>query len=324
MILCVRVGGLGDLLAALPSLRLMRGARPGERLVLLGRTGYGGLLRDAGVVDEVVDAGGAEFAPLLAARGAALGPDAVPGPARALLEKYSCVFAWMNNPERGRGLDALLAAAGTPRFVVSLAAERGRDAAEGKSAARFFFDRTAEHLARTAPHPPASAAPGFDDCARLSGPAAGPETKERFAVIHPGSGALEKCWPLDRFLEVARRLSARGVPGGIVLGEAEERLAARLRDRADIPAGWTAMDRPPLPVLSYLLGRASLYLGNDSGVTHLAAARGAPVLALFLEKNLPVWTPFGRTRTLSAPGIASIAVERVWAETARILGLDPR
>ncbi|MCJ7589519.1 MAG: glycosyltransferase family 9 protein [Candidatus Aminicenantes bacterium] len=307
-ILCIRIGGLGDLLAALPSLRLIRLARPGARLVLLGRRDYGGLLLRAKVVDEVADAGGAEFAGLLAGSGRGVVSRG------SLLDRFSLVVGWMNSQERGREIEAALKAAGKECAIIGLSA------AGGQAISRFFFARTAAALA---PSPVLSTVDGagtFEDCARLWVPAAGPESRERFVIIHPGSGAAEKCWPLDRFLELARRLGGRGFAGGIVLGEAEGRLAGELGLRG-LPPDWRGVDRPPLSVLSYLLGRTCLYIGNDSGVTHLAAACGAPVLALFLEKNLPAWAPFGRSRTIAAPEMAAIGVLRVWEEAATILGL---
>jgi ADP-heptose:LPS heptosyltransferase len=70
----------------------------------------------------------------------------------------------------------------------------------------------------------------------------------------------------------------------------------------------------PLRVLGALLARAALYVGNDSGVTHLAAAWGAPTLALFGPTDPAQWAPLGpRVRTLRAPdgrmpslGVASV------------------
>jgi len=302
-ILCIRIGGLGDLLAVLPSLRLIRLARPGARLVLLGRRDYGGLLLRAKVVDEVADAGGAEFAGLLAGSGRGVVSMG------SLLDRFSLVVGWMNSPERGREIEAALKAAGKECAIIGLSA------GGGQAVSRFFFARTAAALALSK-----DGTESFEDCARLWVPAVGPESRERFVIIHPGSGAAEKCWPLDRFLELARRLGGRGFAGGIVLGEAEGRLASEL-GRGGLPPDWQGVDRPPLSVLSYLLGRTCLYIGNDSGVTHLAAACGAPVLALFLEKNLPAWAPIGRSRTIAAPEMAAIGVDRVWEEAAAILGL---
>jgi heptosyltransferase III len=100
-----------------------------------------------------------------------------------------------------------------------------------------------------------------------------------FAVIHPFSGSARKNWPLDKFRALAARL---------------ERI---------MPVRWCAgPEDPPLPgavriddlyELACWLARARLYIGNDSGITHLAAAAGAPVLALFGPTDPAVWAPRG-------------------------------
>jgi len=100
-----------------------------------------------------------------------------------------------------------------------------------------------------------------------------------FAVIHPFSGSVRKNWPLENFRALASRL---------------ERL---------MPVRWCAgQDDPPLEgavriddlyELACWLARARLYIGNDSGITHLAAAVGTPVLALFGPTDPEVWAPRG-------------------------------
>ena len=102
---------------------------------------------------------------------------------------------------------------------------------------------------------------------------------ENFAVIHPFSGSARKNWPLAKFRALAARL---------------ERV---------MPVAWCAgPDDPPLPEavrhenlyqLGCWLSQARLYIGNDSGITHLAAAVGTPVLALFGPTDPAVWAPRG-------------------------------
>jgi hypothetical protein len=59
----------------------------------------------------------------------------------------------------------------------------------------------------------------------------------------------------------------------------------------------------PLRVLAAVLARAGLFLGNDAGITHLAAAAGAPTLALYGPTDPALWAPVGpRVLTLRAPG----------------------
>jgi hypothetical protein len=103
--------------------------------------------------------------------------------------------------------------------------------------------------------------------------------REDFAVIHPFSGSPKKNWPLARFRELARKLERR-MPVRWCAGPDDPPLegAARVDDLYDL-ACW--------------LAKARLYIGNDSGVTHLAAAVGTPVLALFGPTNPEVWAPRG-------------------------------
>ena len=110
------------------------------------------------------------------------------------------------------------------------------------------------------------------------------ELDDGFLAVHPGSGSPAKNWPAERFAEAARRLSG-GRPWLLVLGPAEERPAAW--PGAVVAREW------PLRVLGAALSRAGLFLGNDSGVAHLAAASGAPTLTLFGPTDPALWAPVG-------------------------------
>lgn len=99
-------------------------------------------------------------------------------------------------------------------------------------------------------------------------------------VIHPFSGSAKKNWPLEGFRQLATTLSQEGF--GPVLWSAgpEEPLADAVRfDNLRALADW--------------LSGARLYIGNDSGITHLAAAVGAPVIALFGPTDPNTWAPRG-------------------------------
>jgi hypothetical protein len=100
-----------------------------------------------------------------------------------------------------------------------------------------------------------------------------------YAVIHPFSGSARKNWPLEKFRALADRLQ-RVMPVEWCAGEDDPPLAGAVRidDLYDL-ACW--------------LAKARLYVGNDSGITHLAAAVGTPVLALFGPTDPEVWAPRG-------------------------------
>jgi ADP-heptose:LPS heptosyltransferase len=129
-----------------------------------------------------------------------------------------------------------------------------------------------------------------------------------FVALHPGSGAPAKTWPTERFHALATALSPDR-PWLLVRGPAEPVGPA--------PPGAVVASELPLRLLGAVLARAGLYVGNDSGVSHLAAAEGAPTLALFGPTAPEVWSPLGpRVLTLRAPGRAmgEIAVEEVAAK----------
>ena len=103
--------------------------------------------------------------------------------------------------------------------------------------------------------------------------------RENFAVIHPFSGSPKKNWPLEKFRILAAQLE-RVMPVRWCSGPEDPPLAA-------------AMHYDDLYELACWLARARLYIGNDSGITHLAAAAGTPVLALFGPTDPAVWAPRG-------------------------------
>ena len=110
-------------------------------------------------------------------------------------------------------------------------------------------------------------------------------------TIHPGSGSPKKNWPLDRYIDLIRTLRSRGREILLVLGEADAPLRPAL-DAAlpDIPR----LDSLPLPALAATLVHSALHIGNDSGITHLAAAVGIPVISLFGPTDPATWSPRGR------------------------------
>jgi hypothetical protein len=122
-----------------------------------------------------------------------------------------------------------------------------------------------------------------------------------FAVIHPFSGSQRKNWHLERFRALAQRL---GMPVRWCAGP-EEQLADAVR-----------MD--DLFELGCWLATARLYIGNDSGITHLAAAVGIPVVAIFGATDPAVWAPRGdRVRVVSG-NLDEISLEQVLNAVASV------
>ena len=143
----------------------------------------------------------------------------------------------------------------------------------------------------------------------------------RFVVIHPGAGSRTKRWPLERFLWLAAELGRDFGPGLFVTGEAEVEIAAEI-GHGRLPRRWKHAAEPELLALTGLLSACALYIGNDSGVTHLAAAAGAPVVALFRTEFEGAWRPEGRIALLHAEDMSLIPPDAVLAEARRALGLS--
>jgi ADP-heptose:LPS heptosyltransferase len=128
-----------------------------------------------------------------------------------------------------------------------------------------------------------------------------------FAAIHPFSGSPKKNWPLERYQELGRLL-ARRLPVKWIIERGSEGVG-------DVDV------EPPIDDLYELacrLAQSRCYIGNDSGITHLAAAAGARVLALFGPTDPAIWAPRGshvRVISTSRPGepMTSITVQDVLA-----------
>jgi len=139
-------------------------------------------------------------------------------------------------------------------------------------------------------------------------------------LIHPGSGSPAKNWPLERFTEVGRRLGALGHRVAWIRGPAEAALDF-LEPAAEV------IEQPRVQTLAATLARSSLFIGNDSGVSHLAAAVGAPTLAIFGPTSPAVWRPDGmRVETLRSESgaLVDLQVERVVAVAAGLAGVPSR
>ena len=120
---------------------------------------------------------------------------------------------------------------------------------------------------------------------------------EGFLAIHPGSGSPRKNWPAERFAAVLDSLAPRR-PWLLVEGPADVTPVAPLARRP----GAVVARGLGLRTLGAVLARAGLFIGHDSGVSHLAAAWHAPTLALFGPTDPALWAPVGpRVRVLRAP-----------------------
>ncbi len=126
-----------------------------------------------------------------------------------------------------------------------------------------------------------------------------------YAVLHPLASAPDKTWPAERFLAVADHLRRNAGLEPVFIAGAGESLAPFTRYRSLVGA--------PLAQVKHLMAGASLFVGNDSGPAHMAAAFGIPTVVVFGNSNPQIWGPWKtESAVLSAPaGISAVPTETV-------------
>jgi ADP-heptose:LPS heptosyltransferase len=121
-------------------------------------------------------------------------------------------------------------------------------------------------------------------------------------VIHLGSGSPAKCWPATNFHVLASALQKKGWHTALLCGPVE-------RERQLAIGNLPALHPPDLRSLAGLLAKATLFIGNDSGPGHIAAAVGTPPLTLFGPTDPRLWAPHGkRSQVLQAPAADIAAI----------------
>ena len=138
----------------------------------------------------------------------------------------------------------------------------------------------------------------------------------RFILILPGSGSFVKNWPAENFAALAEALATRLHPL-VILGPAEAALepifAAR---RLPLLSGLELAEVAALARLT------ATFVGNDSGVSHLAAAAGAAGLAIFGPTDPERWRPLGRTTIIQREPLSALTPAEVQTAILAIIGAD--
>jgi len=126
-----------------------------------------------------------------------------------------------------------------------------------------------------------------------------------YAVLHPMASTPEKTWAFSNFLALAEHIQRNlGLDPIFIAGPGESLVAF---DR------YTCLSGASLEEIKSLLAGASLFIGNDSGPAHMAAAFGLPVVALFGPSDPAIWHPWRTPSAVmtSSGGINSIPVSQV-------------
>lgn len=296
--LILRGGAIGDFIATLPVLQALRTQWPAAGIEIWGYPHIAELAVAAGWAQAVVSLDRAEMARFFVSEPSFTDAQV------AAIRSFDLVFNYLHDPV-GQVRSNLLLAGAKQVLSGSPIIKRGHAISfllEPLQALAFYD----EDLLPTLDLPETLRAPGRERL-RSRG------LRGKPVAVHPGSGSPAKNWPVERYVEIIRRLQAKQAEVVAILGEADVAEAAVL-----------ARELPGLPVLEGLtlvelaatLAECRAYLGNDSGITHLAAAVGLPVVALFGPSDADVWAPRGRggANVLRAPEgeLERLAVSVVW------------
>jgi predicted lipopolysaccharide heptosyltransferase III len=288
-VLVVRLRSIGDTVLATPSLRALRRFLPRARIDVLLEDWVAPLLEGSGDVDRVLtvrrksQSSRLRVARQLRAEGYDVAYNLHGGSTAALLVRASGA--------RHRVGYADYAYAALHNHAAPPSAELwGREkthSAEQQLALLGWTgvpvtDRPASRLAVTG----AAAAA----VARRLEEEAGLAPGQPFALIHPAAAFDTKTWAAANFARVVEHLAARGLPSVAVAAPGEEKVIEEVRahSRAQL-AGFADLS---LPELTALAARASLFVGNDSGVAHVAAAVRVPQVVVFGSSNVAHWRPW--------------------------------
>lgn len=281
-------GALGDFITTLPAMAAWRRLHERERIVLLGKPAFASLITPG--FDEVLDGESASFAPLFSSC------TLIPAGLANLFSRVTSALVFANAssplPERlgACGVRSIVRQDPFPRTPIPIV----------------------DYHLSLFPQLPFSEEERVPrvDVADSSLPPDGTTV-----AIHPGSGSSLKNWAFARFMELAQSLLEEGERVTWIVGPAEAEIT--------LPSGarrWSGLN---LRELAGALSRCRLYVGNDSGVTHLAAACGCPTVVLFGVTDQRVWLPRGRmVRAVTSRNarMDGIGAEGVLQECQIILG----
>lgn len=288
-ILILRGGALGDFIVTLPALALLRRRWPDATIELVGNSTAAALGVTAGLLNRVHSQHESRWSALYT-----IAP--LPAALAAELATFDLVLNFWPDPDatlarhfRDLSVPIFLSSSALPVLAPAAAHYCEPLRALGLTHHSFF-----ESLAT-----PASAA--------------------SFIALHPGSGSPQKNWPLSRWIELASWLRAdHAAELLIITGEADSTATTALA-----PFGLPA-HALPLAALVERTKTCRLFLGHDSGISHLAAACGVPSLLLFGPTDPSIWAPPAPRVSVirRGPSVAAISLIDVQSALRQLLSAE--
>lgn len=120
---------------------------------------------------------------------------------------------------------------------------------------------------------------------------AGVDQERHIALIHPAAAFATKQWATENFARVAEFVTERGFAPVAIAAPNEREIINTLLDNASVPVASLDLS---LPEVAALASRSHIFVGNDSGIAHIAAAVGTPSVVIFGSSNITHWRPWNK------------------------------
>lgn len=301
-ILVLRGGAIGDFIFTLPAIQALRVRWPESYIELIGYPHIAHLAKAGGLANMIESLDKAEIAQFFS-----LKPFFPPGQAD-YIKSFDLIISYLFDP--AGSVKRNLQLAGAKQVIYGCPIIDKQHA----------VDTLMKPLEELAIYPEGKETPRLNlaEPHRKAGKNFVSKWGGNVFVIHPGSGSKEKNWPLKHFISLADLILNRtGKQPFFLLGEADTNIAEQL-----------AAAKSPVPVLSGLslldlagiLSACDAFIGNDSGTTHLAAALGIPVVAIYGPTDPAKWAPRGTnarivsTLTAGKNDFSEITPEEVFSQ----------
>ena len=273
-ILVIRGGAIGDFILTLPAIKLLRENFPQAHLEILGYKHIIALAENRYYADATRSI---EYAALsrFFAPGAELPPDLV-----EYFASFAQIISYLYDPDGFFEQNVLRC--GVKNFLhvspkLDDSAHAAQQLAQPLERLALFLEGNAATL-----HP--------SEADRAAAAQLLPEAS-RVAALHPGSGSERKNWPLENWRTLGEALLTReGLRLLLVGGEADRPALTALQAAWKNQPVLFAQDLP-LPHLAATLEKCALFIGHDSGISHIAAAAGVPCVLLFGPTDPDIWAP---------------------------------
>lgn len=286
-ILVVRGGAIGDFVLTLPALKALRAGFPDARVEILGYKHIIAVAENRSYADATRSI---EYAPLASffAKEAEL-----PAELADYFHSFDLVISYLFDPDRI--FERNVTRCGVVNFLA------GSPKILGPEHAALQLARPLEQLGLSLASPAAEIFPNAADIASAC------SLLQSFAspmiALHPGSGSASKNWPIGNWLSLANWLLDTKTASSLLLvgGEADLEVLPALKPGRDTSRVCFA-ENLPLPHLAAALQKCALFVGHDSGISHIAAAVNTPTVLLFGPTEPAIWAPANRnTHVLRSP-----------------------